>query len=121
MGHQVMTDAPVSALVVLGPAGGVRLAEEPVGAASLAAHLPDPETAERVRDWFVARGFEVGPVVGIAFSIVAPLGRMEEVFGGWEAHERGGEVPMRALPPDVAGAIRAVTTQPPPDFGPPSW
>ncbi len=120
MGHQVMTDAPVSALVVLAPAGGARPVEEPVSTANLAAHQPDPEAAERVRAWFVARGFEAGPLVGIAFSIVAPRGRMEEVFSGWEAHEHGGELPMRALPPDVAGAIRAVTTQPPPDFGPPS-
>jgi hypothetical protein len=113
-------DERAAALVVLRPADGrERHGGETITAASLDQHVPDPESAERVRRFFAERGFDVGPLVGISFSISAPRALMERTFAGFQELEgTGRELPHDPLPSDVRAAIQAVTTEPAPDFGP---
>ncbi|HXS32696.1 MAG TPA: hypothetical protein VN758_02840 [Solirubrobacterales bacterium] len=74
---------------------------------------------ERARRFFTEQGFEVGPMVGISFSIAAPLQEMERLFEGSErSAERGGELPLDRLPPEIRKTVLAVATEAPPDFGP---
>ncbi len=66
---------------------------------------------ERARDFFAERGFEVGPLVGIAFSIAAPREQMRRQFADFEpqpGQER--ELSLDGLPSEVRKAVRAVTT-----------
>jgi hypothetical protein len=101
-----VADQPVARLVVLRPAGGGEPGEgEAITAESIGRHAPDPDVAERARRYFAERGFEVGPLVGISFSITGPPGLMEELD-------------LEALPADVREAVHEVATEPPPDFGP---
>lgn len=80
---------------------------------------PEPEPAGRARRFFADRGFEVGPLVGISFSIVAPRQQMERRFEGFERLAGSGEeLPLDSLPPEIRRTVRAVTTEEPPDFGP---
>jgi hypothetical protein len=125
--------ADLSALVVLRPAGGRPLAgDEAITAETVAEFLPDPASAERVRTYFRDRGFDVGPLVAASFSISGPRSRFEETFGVGPAlaqaervalGQGGGdatELALESLPPEVAGAVEAVTFTRPPDFGPTS-
>jgi hypothetical protein len=83
------------------------------------------------RQAFAKLGFEVGPFFGNSFSITAPVGTFERVFGvrlqgsartGIAAVDQAGgaslELPVHRLPTEVARDIQAVTFTPPPDFGP---
>lgn len=92
-----MPERPVSALVV----------------------VRDPEEGERVSRFFAEQDFEVGPLVGISFSIAAPRQRMDRWFEDFEQLEGSGrELSLDALPPEIRGTVRAVATEAPPDFGP---
>lgn len=84
-------------------------------------HSPDGagEGVEHARDFFSERGFEVGPLVGISFSIAGSSERMESQFADFEpqsGQER--ELSLDGLPPQVRKAVRTVTTEAPPAFGP---
>lgn len=92
-----------SVLVVLHPAGGPN--PEPVTAANLADHQPDPAAAAAAQAWFAQQGYEVGPLVGTSFSITGPAAALSAFA-------------MDALPSDVAPAVQAVTASTPLDFGP---
>lgn len=125
----------ISAQVVLRPASGRPAgADEAITSANVEQFLPSPAAAERVRNAFSARGFEVGPVVGTSFSITAPAQRFEEEFGvRVRSREDGGieavsgdddanlELPLSRLPDPLADGVAAVTFSPPPDFGPTSF
>jgi hypothetical protein len=108
----------LSALVVLRPAGGRALTgDEVITSETVAEFLPAPDDAERVRAYFRDLGYDVGPLVAMSFSITGPGPRFEETFG---AQPDVGELPLDRLPPEVSGAVQAVTFPPPPDFGPTS-
>ena len=101
------------ALVVLEPAGGAVTPEE-VTAATIESWAPDPTTAERLRAHLRDAGCDVGPLVGLSFSVTAPDPTLERAVGprtdeGWSTAQ---------LPDDLAGAVREVTTGPEIDFGP---
>lgn len=102
------------------PAGGGEPGErEAIVAATIGREAPDPEVAERARHFFAEQDFEVGPLVGVSFSIVAPRQRMVHLFEGFGRLEGSGqELPLDALPPGIRGMLHAVTTEAPPDFGP---
>jgi hypothetical protein len=80
--------------------------------------LSDTGAAELARRHFADRGFEVGPFVGISFSIAANPERFREAFGGAEPDPKGGELPLESLPDELRGAVLAVATDEPPAFGP---
>jgi hypothetical protein len=92
---------------------------EELTAATIGSRSPDPQVAQRARRFFAEQGFEVGPVVGISFSIAAPLPRMERLFEGARSSvESGGELPLDGLPPEIRKTVLAVATESAPDFGP---
>jgi len=81
--------------------------------------LNEGADGEPVRRWFADQGFEVGPQVGISFSIEAPRPQLTEQFGDFEEAEgSGAELSLDALPGDLRPAVRAVVSEAPPDFGP---
>src|SRR6187549_775991 len=101
------------ALVVLEPAGGGTAPEE-ITAATIERWAPDADTAERLRSHLRRAGCDVGPLVGLSFSVTAPDATLEDAIGpptddGWSTSK---------LPSELAGAVRAVTTGPEIDFGP---
>jgi hypothetical protein len=109
-----------SALVVLrSPETGSAAEEEQITASTIAAMSPDKAVAEHARRFFAGQGFELGPLIGISFSITAPAEQMERQFEGFERLAGGGgELPLGGLPPEVRQSVRAVTVEAPPDFGP---
>ncbi len=81
-----------------------------------------PGAGNDVRRFFSEAEFNVGPLVGESFSIEAPRELMESWFGDFAEREgTDAELDLGRLPPEVAGAVRAVATQAPPDFGPTSY
>lgn len=122
----------VSAQVVLRPASGKSIRSQlAITAENIGDFLPSAETALTATQAFAAAGFEVGPVVGISFSITAPVETFEKVFDTHlRLEERGGikaigpdksvslELPLQALPKAITDNVEAVTFTPPPDFGP---
>jgi hypothetical protein len=117
-----MSEQPAAALVVLRPAGGGDVTGEPITAATVREHQPDPQAAERARRAFADAGFEVGPLVGISFSIAGPRRLLESRFPGFDELEgTGAELPLDRLPADTADAVAAVVSEKPPDFGPGNW
>jgi hypothetical protein len=85
--------------------------------------LRDGARAAPVADFFDSAGFATGPLVGTSFAITAPRDGFESTFGTEAADlagaEAAAELPLGALPEELADAIEAVATQGPPDFGPP--
>jgi len=99
--------------------------------ATLKNFVPSHADVNRSLKLFRSSGFEVGPMVGISFSIGAPVDTFERVFrvrlreskrGGVEAVIADGSVtldlPIDALPAAEAELIAAVTFPPAPEFGP---
>jgi len=112
-----MTDSPLSAQVILRPHGNASSRGLTITAANVAAYAPDAGTAQRVVRYFAEKGFDVGGVVGISFSISGPPALFEEVFGG----RRDRSLVLDKLDSAVAAAIEEVTFTKPPDFGPASY
>jgi hypothetical protein len=107
------------ATVVMRPASGRSLDDAPpITADTLDAFRPDPAAVEAVTSELTAAGFEVGPLVGIAMAISGAREAFEAYFGiGVETAAAGGwsaagarELPVPAA---LAGAIHAVTFEPP--------
>ena len=114
----------LSAQVLLKPESGRELTgESAITTETLGQYQPSPEAAERVRKRYARAGFEVGPLVGISFSITAPASAFEKVFKTRirEAGKGDLELPKKALPRELAEDVAAVTFTPPPDFGPTSY
>jgi hypothetical protein len=109
---------PVTLTVVLKPAHGGAPPPEGATAQTLARQAPDPDDAERVRQWFSEHGFEVAPVQGGSFAITAPL---EHVAATIAEPPATGELSLRNLPPEIALRLTAIAAEPPLDFGPTSW
>jgi hypothetical protein len=81
------------------------------------------QRAPWVMEQFRAAGFQIGPLVGISFSIAGPVERFEEFFQ--VRAEREGpqpfltdELPLSSLNPTLREHIEAVLFTRPPDFGP---
>ena len=121
-------DKPISAQVILRSASGRSPGPaSAVTAANVADYAPSPDAARRVSHALEAFGFSVGPMVGNSFSITGPPELFERYFRAKVAKRAGRrlpedlEIPLGALPKDIAGDVAAVTFSPPPDFGPGSF
>ena len=80
-----------------------------------------PEGAERARKWFLSKGFDVDPVVGIAFAISGPAGLFRRTLGTADdgsTVELGPAALRGRVDADVLSNLVAITVGPPPDFGP---
>lgn len=104
--------------VVLRPMSGEDLPPGGLTSQTVARFLPDADAAERVRALFAARGFDVGRLVGIAFSITAPQDAVRQLFG---SVPDVGSLPLDRLPADVREHVLAIEAEPPLDFGPTSF
>jgi hypothetical protein len=123
----------ISAQVLLRPASGRRIRGAAITSKNVAEFAPPADVAEQVANAFRQEGFEVGPLVGVSFSITAPASEFERVFEVRLSLVREGSVkvagkredpdtlPVASLPPTIAERIEAVTFTPPPDFGPTSF
>jgi hypothetical protein len=119
MADETGNDQLLTALVVLatpanppaGP-GGYTVANGP----------PTPTAGpQAVQKWFSSRGFDVDPVVGIAFSISGPGDLFHRTFGRVDpgsAVEYDQAALAGRLDQDVLRYVAAVVIGPPPDFGP---
>jgi hypothetical protein len=105
-------------LVVLRPASGAPPPAGGLTSATLAAGVPDPQDAARVREYLAGRGFELGPLVGISFSITGTRELARDVFGKVPT---AGAVSLKRLPANVRRHVLAIETEAPPDFGPSSF
>jgi hypothetical protein len=125
-------DSIVSAQVILRPGSG-----QPIGdgalilASNLAQFAPPPGAVASAAAAFRSRGFEVGPFVGVSFSVTGTVGAFEGFFGmpiqlgqdgGYEfmANQKaiGHELPGERLPEVLRQLVQTVAFPLPPDFGP---
>ncbi len=94
----------------------------PEGPLSAQVILRDAAQAPPVAEFFDSAGFATGPVVGTSFAISAPRDGFESTFGAEAADlagaEQAAELPLGALPDEVAPLVEAIAVTGPPDFGP---
>jgi hypothetical protein len=112
-----MADDVVSAQVVL--ATFANAGEVPT-AANISRLAPKPAAAAEIRQWFSQHGFDIGPYVGVSFSITAPRQTFVTELGVDPADAAGdGNLPFDRLAiRHLAAQIEAVTVSRPPAFGP---
>lgn len=86
--------------------------------------LRDPAAAPAVVEFFRGSGFETGSVIGTSFAISGPPARFDTTFGDAATRlAKAGapaELPLDAVPDELAASVEAVAIQGPPDFGPTS-
>jgi hypothetical protein len=125
-------DEIISTQVVLYPASGKTINENTrITSENINEFLPDKETYERAKNYFFKAGFDTGPLVGISFSVTAPVHTFTALFKvKFYKSEEGKitcekenstgslELPVNNLPRDIQELIQSVTFTPPPDFGP---
>jgi len=75
--------------------------------------VPDAAGARAVQDYFAGLGFEVGPFVGVSFSIDGDQALFEAIFGS-----EAGELDLTRLPASIRERLRGVMSTEPPTFGP---
>ena len=122
----------VSAQVILKPAsGGAGLESREITSDILPDLVPSAEVTAGTMRFFGSVGFEVGPMVGVSYSISGTVRQFEQTFGirlregadgRIECLSEGGEVsdrlPLDGLPVGDREGIEAVVFGAPPDFGP---
>jgi hypothetical protein len=119
----------VSAQVLLYGEGGRRFKDTELVAANAAALQAPAAAASAAVEHFREAGFEVGPVVGLGFSITAKASLFEKVFaakvsvdenGGASVGSKGGDraLDLHGLPKAIQACVAAIEFAEPPDFGP---
>ena len=81
------------------------------------------QQAPWVMEQFEAAGFQIGPLVGVSFSIEGPVKRFEEFFQVRAEQQSpqpfpADELPLSSLNPTLRQYIATVLFTRPPDFGP---
>jgi hypothetical protein len=124
--------ATVSAQVILIPASGQLIdCQTLISAANLSGFLPPPNALSATAAQFLAGGFEVGPLMGISFSVTGTIAAFEAFFGlgvrlagdrGYEFaagdESVGHELSGPNLPAALRHLVQAVVFPLQPDFGP---
>jgi hypothetical protein len=111
----------VSAQVLLRPASGRRIGgRDEITSENIRDYAPPADAAAFARRAFEEDGFDVGPLVGVSFSIAAPVSTFERVFKTpIKVDDRSSlELPLDALPEPLRRVIETVTFGRPVDFGP---
>lgn len=131
----------ISAQALLRSKSGARVrGDVPITSENIAEYAPAAEDAAAAREAFRAAGFDVGDVVGISFSITAPVSTFESFFhvsldagkdgtvtvkgatpsAGAEGRPGGEqELPLSGLPAPLAARLETVTFTPPAElYGP---
>ncbi len=121
------TDDVLSAMVIVRAASGRRLSDSgAIDAASLPEHVAAPADVVAVQKVYAAQGFEVGPYVGISFSITARRSQFETAFAvklkvgrdgavtvSRQGKSLGIELPLDELRASVRDVIETITFTPP--------
>ncbi|MEA3466728.1 MAG: hypothetical protein U9R57_00710 [Thermodesulfobacteriota bacterium] len=118
----------ISAQVMLLPASGKEIGPDTLVTAENIEQFDPPLDAYLIASGaFRSKGFEIGPLVGVTFSITALAGTFENVFkvelqrtvkGGIECNGGDLELPLGHLPDNTSKIIQTVTFTEPPDFDP---
>jgi hypothetical protein len=119
----------ISAQVLLFGEGGRRFTDAELVAANAAALQAPADAVSAATGYFRNAGFEVGPVVGLGFSITGKASLFEKVFavkltaddrGAMQiAGKQGGRaLAVSKLPEQVRRCVAAIEFPEPPDFGP---
>lgn len=113
---------PVAMVIMRSPRG--RPPDEELVVGKLEAHLPDETQVREVRDRLADADFDVGPTLGLSFSITGPPGLFVSVLGidvhpspdgGWTT-DSGREIAGDDLPVEFRSAVRAVAFEEPSDM-----
>jgi hypothetical protein len=104
-------------MVLLKPASRRRITAATATSGRVAELAPSPRTAALVAQYFVDRGCETGPLVGVSFALTVPSGDVASLLGD----EVNGEFANPPLPRAIARAIQAIVRDRPIDFGPVSF
>lgn len=128
MTRQLDKNEIISAQVMLLPASGKKIGPYTQITAENIEEFAPPQDAYLIASRaFRSIGFEIGPFVGITFSITAPAGAFENMFKadlqrsvkrGIECIGGDLELPLDHLPDNARKIIQTVTFIEPPDFGP---
>ena len=126
----------VSAQVVLQSARGKSPSSQTaITSETIEDFLPSQHAIAVARKAFKVAGFELGEVVANSFSITGSVSTFEKALktrlrrepegGTMKAVRTDGsatyELPLKALPKEVARIVEAVSFTPPPDFGPTNY
>lgn len=111
-------DPMISAQVMLKPSSGKMPPDAEITAANIERLKPAPEAVLLVRQSVERAGFEVGPIVGLTFSITARRSLFDQFFGTELTGRVPGNIPLDRLPVNVRRAVVAIVVPPPPEFGP---
>jgi hypothetical protein len=125
------TDPILCADVILIPQSGKSIEHATITAESLQEFAPPQEALGEAQDYFAKAGFTIGALSGIGFSICAPKGVFERVFGATIEFDASGsvavkgrkgrvglELPLGGLPVALGRTIHAITFAHAPEFGP---
>jgi hypothetical protein len=121
-----------SATVLLKSASGKAVSDSSViTSETIHEYRPAPNVVASAQKGFQSLGFETGPLIGISFSITAPIQTFERIFrvklgqtkqGGLQATSPSGKVserlPTQMLPGSLQAIVTAITFVAPPEFGP---
>lgn len=125
-------DIVISAQVLLQPASGNDIdLNVGITADNLSEFVPSPATIAKASEVFRRNGFEVGPMVGVSFSVTGALRIFEKFFGvsirmgskgAYEFVSKnkslGREIRTVDLPEELRNSLSSVVFPLPVDFGP---
>lgn len=128
----VSKETLVSAQVILRPASGRQInGRTVISAGNVAEFAPSPGAVSSVAAEFRSREFDIGPVVGVSFSVTATIPAFEKFFGmrvrlgkdhayefALKNKRIGHELSGGQLPEPLRASVQAVAFPLPPDFGP---
>ena len=118
----------ISAQVILLPASKKKIGPDTrITSGTIKKLAPPPDAFHIASGIFRSIDFEIGPLVGVSFSITASFSIFENTFktefqrnlkDGIECVGGDIELPLDHLPNDVRKIVQIVTFTEPPDFGP---
>lgn len=117
MPNPAPSESPQTVLVVLKPSRGRAATAESATAERVSELAPSPMAAERLAEFFTEAGYEVGPLVGISFSLTVPADDVASLLGD----EIDGEYAHPSIPASLRRHIDTIVRERPIDFGPVSF
>ena len=109
-------------IVALSTAVAARTGDDDMYSAQVVLSGPGLSNSQWVQEQFAQAGFQIGPLVGVSFSISGPAALFEQFFrvqaGPGGQTLTGEALPLVTLDPALRSQIQAILSTRPPDFGP---